>query len=422
MQRFFLHGLILLGTFLSADSAIPTACILAHESNSTHSTLYIKPKATLKNYFSQRDDMCEGTESKSCTNAFESVRNLQIALNQDKKLDVNLTEDGKWGAKTKHAVELYQKNYDLLPVDGWVGKKVKISLDETAKNVKFPIDYFSRHDDMCEAREEHRCTNDYNAVRNLQIALNNDKALDINLTVDGKWGEATKEAVIVYQKNYHLQPLDGWVGKEVKKSLDKTSAGIVFPKEKIVEARASSFKDFKSFKKAINLRKSFEIFKSSKLLRQSTRNNTKIKINVATQRLSLLVNGKVALSSPCTTGAKRKFEPNSKTYRDKHTPKGNFRVLEKIRDKRSNIFGNYYRNGKRVYHGDKRKYRGSRVGVRYVGASLKYWMRLTGGGIGMHESKYIKRHPGTNGCIRLPHRVAKIVFSKVSVGTRVHIR
>ncbi len=72
-----------------------------------------------------------------------------------------------------------------------------------------------------------------------------------------------------------------------------------------------------------------------------------------------------------------------------------------------------------VYKGDRRKYRGPKA--KYKGASLKNWMRLTSSGIGLHASKYVKRYPGTNGCVRLPHTVAKTIFSKVSTGTKVSI-
>ena len=158
-----------------------------------------------------------------------------------------------------------------------------------------------------------------------------------------------------------------------------------------------------------------------KLLRKANGRNTKLKVDVSTQRVWLYVNGRVALCSPCTTGARRKFEPNTRIYRDKHTPYGTFRITEKISNKRSTIFGNYYRGRRLVYHGDRRKFRGSKRGLRFVGASLKNWMRLTSGGIGLHASRYIKRYPGTNGCIRLPYHVAKLIFKKVRRGTKVSV-
>ncbi|MFT7879550.1 MAG: L,D-transpeptidase family protein [Sulfurimonas sp.] len=48
-------------------------------------------------------------------------------------------------------------------------------------------------------------------------------------------------------------------------------------------------------------------------------------------------------------------------------------------------------------------------------------MRLTSSGIGLHASKYIKRYPGTNGCIRLPYRVSKTIFKSVRPGTQVSV-
>ena len=433
MQKKLLFLFIWIWVSLMSLNAIEvTSCMISNEKS--YEITIKKAKAKLTNFFSSRDDMCEGTDIKTCTNGFESVRNLQIALNQDINLDVNLSEDGQWGTKTKEAVKSYQKTYNLFPIDGWVGKFVKKSLDETTSEVVFPSDYFSRHDDMCDGTEEHTCTNNFNAIRNLQILLNREKYLNVHLEVDGKWGEETKRAVLAYQKEHALVPVDGWVGKGLKESLDRSAKGIVFPKDKIAKedkgvdcskktyCLIQNIATFDAFKKSVNLRKSFKVYKNSPLLRQATKNNTKITIDILMQRITLFVRGKVALNAPCTTGAKHKFEPNTKIYRDKHTPMGNYKILEKIRDKRSNIFGDYYKNGKRVYHGDKRKYKGSKVGVRYIGASLKYWMRLTGAGIGMHESKYVKRHPATNGCIRLPHNVAKTIFSKVKVGTNIRIQ
>jgi lipoprotein-anchoring transpeptidase ErfK/SrfK len=190
-----------------------------------------------------------------------------------------------------------------------------------------------------------------------------------------------------------------------------------------VDANKSSCKPktYKEFKQITNLKKSYKVYKDKDLLKEATPENTKLKVDVSEQRVRLYVDDKVALDSPCTTGAKRKFEPNTKIYRDKRTPMGTFCVIEKIKNKRSSIFGKYYKGKKCVYKGDKRKFRGSKKGLRYEGASLKHWMRLTGGGIGLHASKYVKRHPGTNGCIRLPYHVSKTIFKYVRKGTPVTV-
>jgi len=282
--------------------------------------------------------------------------------------------------------------------------------------------YFINQPDMCADTPTFACENEYNEVRNLQIVLN--KKLNLKLDEDGRWGNSTKNAVIDFQKKYNLTPADGWVGKETKEKLDELSKNIRFPKDKKKSGRVcgtGQSVNFRAFSNSTNLRKSFKVYTDKKLLNKAKKSNTKLVIDVSDQRVKLLVNNKVALCSPCTTGAKHKFEPNTKIYRDKHTPLGSYRILEKIRDKRSNIFGDLYRHGKHIYHGDRRKYRGSWRGVKYKGASLENWMRITGGGIGLHASKYVKRYPGTNGCIRLPKSVSKTIFKHVHKGTPVKV-
>ncbi|MCF6244433.1 MAG: L,D-transpeptidase [Sulfurovum sp.] len=184
---------------------------------------------------------------------------------------------------------------------------------------------------------------------------------------------------------------------------------------------AGKFTTHQEFKKCTKI-KSYKVYKDNELLKEATPKNTKVVVDVSDQRARLFVDEKVAVDSPCTTGAKRKFEPNTKIFRDKRTPTGKFCVTEKISNKRSTIFGKYYKGKRCVYTGDKRKYRGSKKGLRYEGAALSNWMRLTGSGIGLHASKYIKRYPGTNGCIRLPYHVSKTIFKHVRKGTPVTVQ
>jgi lipoprotein-anchoring transpeptidase ErfK/SrfK len=273
---------------------------------------------------------------------------------------------------------------------------------------------FKAYADICESTNKQECINERSQVKNLQIALN--KSLNLELKTDGKWGENTKEAVMKFQEKYSLTPVAGYVGRKTKNELDKVTKGIVFEK---VNIGIDTLGSYTAFKKKTNLKKSFKVFKNKKLLAKANGRNTHLKIDISDQRLIMMVNGKVALSSPCTTGAKRKLEPNTRVIRDKRTPKGIFKITEKISDKRSTIFGKYYRKGKVVYKGDRRKYKGPKA--KYIGASLQNWMRLTSTGIGLHASKYVKRYPGTNGCIRLPFKVANTVFKKVKKGTKVSI-
>jgi len=167
-------------------------------------------------------------------------------------------------------------------------------------------------------------------------------------------------------------------------------------------------KAYKKFTKKKDYKKSYAVYKDEALYAKANRQNTSVHISLPNQRAQLLVNGAVAVDAPCTTG---------KT--GKRTPRGTFRITEKIVTKRSTIFGSLYKNGKKVYGGDRRKYSGSYD--KYVGSPLPYWMRLTGDGIGMHSSRGVKRYPASNGCIRLQKNIVQQVFSKTKVGTRVTI-
>ncbi len=282
---------------------------------------------------------------------------------------------------------------------------------------------FRAYDDICQKDETQECLNNKTQVKNIQLALNADKNLNLNLDTDGKWGDDTKNAIIKLQEHYKLTPAVGYVGVKTKAQLDKIeiSDKVKFVKlEKSKKAKSiAKTNSYESFIQNIDLRKSFKVYKDNALLGKANKRNTKLKVDISEQRVKLYVNNKIALCSPCTTGAKKKLEPNTKTYRDKRTPKGTFKITEKISDKHSTIFGKYYRNGKMVYKGDRRKYKGAKA--KYVGASLENWMRLTSSGIGLHASKYVKRNPGTNGCIRLPYKVSKTIFAKVGPGTQVTI-
>jgi len=164
-----------------------------------------------------------------------------------------------------------------------------------------------------------------------------------------------------------------------------------------------------AFKSQKDYKASYTVYKDEKILADSSAKATKLVIDRTNQRALLYVGNKVAIDSPTTTGKAGKV-----------TPAGSFKVTEKIKTKRSTIFGTLYKNGRRVYGGDRRKYHGSYD--KYVGSPLPYWMRLTGDGIGLHGSGSIRRYPASNGCIRLPHSIAPIFFSKTAKYTPVIVK
>ncbi len=105
------------------------------------------------------------------------------------------------------------------------------------------------------------------------------------------------------------------------------------------------------------------------------------------------------------------------------TPVGRFSVLEKTKDKHSNLYGRIYdKNGKCVCS-DARVGRDEiPEGGRFEGAQMAYWMRVTSDGVGMHVGPIPNPgHRASHGCIRLPRAAAEHLFSTVSIGTPVTI-
>ncbi|MGJ8695939.1 MAG: L,D-transpeptidase [Verrucomicrobiaceae bacterium] len=171
---------------------------------------------------------------------------------------------------------------------------------------------------------------------------------------------------------------------------------------------STSVTSYSAFKAKSDYRQSSKVYRNRAVYDAAVHGNTEIRIDLSDQRAQLLVGPEkqVAIDTPVCTGKA-----------GKRTPPGRYRVQEKIVDKRSNIFGTTYYKGRRVHGGDRRKYKGRRD--KYVGASLPYWMRMTGGGIGMHGSGYVHRYPGSNGCVRTPHDVIDDIYRKIAKGSPI---
>ena len=105
------------------------------------------------------------------------------------------------------------------------------------------------------------------------------------------------------------------------------------------------------------------------------------------------------------------------------SPRGTFKIMEKIVDKSSNRYGVIVNSAGEVVDGDAKAGRESvPSGGRFVGAKMPYWMRITGYGIGMHAGHI--PHPGSpasHGCIRLPEYMAQKIFENAVLGTSVSI-
>lgn len=105
------------------------------------------------------------------------------------------------------------------------------------------------------------------------------------------------------------------------------------------------------------------------------------------------------------------------------TPTGSFTIMEKIANKRSNLYGRIFdAQGNVIVSDADTRIHSVPSGGRYIGAPMPYWMRLTGSGIGMHVGAIPNPgSPASHGCVRMPREMARTLFEKAPVGTRVTI-
>jgi lipoprotein-anchoring transpeptidase ErfK/SrfK len=134
--------------------------------------------------------------------------------------------------------------------------------------------------------------------------------------------------------------------------------------------------------------------------------NSHVIVSLSKQRVYLMVGEQIYIDTPCSTG-KRGHE----------TPQGDFHVREKDPDHRSSIYGDFVdRSGRVVRTGVSTQIDSAPSGTHYVGASMKWFCRLTDTGVGMHVG-ILPGYPASHGCVRLPSDIAPLIYQKVKVGT-----
>jgi lipoprotein-anchoring transpeptidase ErfK/SrfK len=105
------------------------------------------------------------------------------------------------------------------------------------------------------------------------------------------------------------------------------------------------------------------------------------------------------------------------------TPRGRFKITQKVADKRSNLYGNIYdSNGKLAIVNARQGVHRIPPGGRFEGAEMPHFMRLTDSGVGIHAGSIPEPgSPASHGCVRMPDRMAAILFHHVRVGTPVSV-
>jgi len=164
-------------------------------------------------------------------------------------------------------------------------------------------------------------------------------------------------------------------------------------------------------KKASDLiSKQAPIATNTAVLQRVTPENAHVIVSLAKQRAYLMTGEEIAIDSPISSGKRGHTSPN-----------GSFTVLEKDKDHHSTLYGDYVdSSGRVVRSGISARIDSAPSGTHYVGASMKWFMRLTGEGVGMHVG-ILPGYPASHGCIRMPEPAAAQFYSHVKVGTPVRV-
>lgn len=135
-----------------------------------------------------------------------------------------------------------------------------------------------------------------------------------------------------------------------------------------------------------------------------------IVIRLGEQKAYFYKGGKLAGVSALSTG-----DANHRT------PTGNFKITEKDKWHKSNLYGDYVDAAGNVVMRDIDVTKDPKPpGTRFDGAKMTHFMRFNGG-IGMHEG-FLPGYPASHGCVRMPGHMAEIFFNNVSLGTPVTVR
>jgi lipoprotein-anchoring transpeptidase ErfK/SrfK len=146
------------------------------------------------------------------------------------------------------------------------------------------------------------------------------------------------------------------------------------------------------------------------LLRQATQDNTHIVVSLPKQRAYLMIGNRIVVDEPVSTGK-----------RGHTTPSGHLHVLQKDPDHRSSIYGDFVdSHGRIVRAGVSARIDAAPSGTHYVGAPMRWFLRLTDEGVGMHIG-YLPGYPASHGCIREPSQSAKLFYDNAKVGTPVDV-
>ncbi|MEY5024716.1 MAG: hypothetical protein RLZZ244_244 [Verrucomicrobiota bacterium] len=129
----------------------------------------------------------------------------------------------------------------------------------------------------------------------------------------------------------------------------------------------------------------------------------RVKVSLSTQNLYVLEGDRLLMAAATCVGTP-----------EKPTPKGHFKIYQKISDKRSMSYG-FFVNGGEIVPGESAKPKPG----RFVGHPMGFWCEFAPA-YGIHTG-YVHPVPRTHGCLRLHKDVAPKFYALVKIGTPVSI-
>jgi lipoprotein-anchoring transpeptidase ErfK/SrfK len=138
--------------------------------------------------------------------------------------------------------------------------------------------------------------------------------------------------------------------------------------------------------------------------------NAAVVVSLAKQRAYVYAGSDLAIDTPISSGKRAGM-----------TPAGDFAILQKDRDHRSSVYGNFVDSrGRVIRSGVSSRIDSAPSGTHFVGAPMLYFMRLTWEGVGMHVG-ILPGYPASHGCIRMPAEIPPLIYLRVKIGTRVQV-
>jgi len=146
------------------------------------------------------------------------------------------------------------------------------------------------------------------------------------------------------------------------------------------------------------------------LLKEMVPDSVHLVVSLPKQRAYLMTGNQIVIDSPISSGK-----------RGHTSPTGQLSVLEKDPNHHSTLYGDFVDSfGRIVRAGVSARIDAAPSGTHFAGAAMKWFMRLTEDGVGMHVG-ILPGYPASHGCIRMPVDGAKLFYDHVKVGTPVEV-